>query len=278
MNRLEAFKSIAAEASKGDLIFPTNVNATLKIQQALDDPNCHIESAAKLVLAEPLLAARTVAIANSVAYNRSGREIANVRTAVTRLGFRTLHSMVAALVVRQFGGKPSNLELRKKADQLWAHTAHVAALAHVIAHKVTHLDPETAMFAGIVHEVGGFYLLSRAEEFPGLLDGDPEDWVEYGERIIGRAVLKQLSVPEAVTEAVEALWYGYRALPPETLGDTLLLANDLSPVASPLHERAGATSKESASIIDYAIGEGTLASILEESAEEVQSLTAALML
>ena len=278
MNRLEAFKSIAAEASKGDLIFPTNVNATLKIQQALDDPNCHIESAAKLVLAEPLLAARTVAIANSVAYNRSGREIANVRTAVTRLGFRTLHSMVAALVVRQFGGKPTNPELRKKADQLWAHTAHVAALAHVIAHKVTHLDPETAMFAGIVHEVGGFYLLSRAEEFPGLLDGDPEDWVEYGERIIGRAVLKQLSVPEAVTEAVEALWYGYRALPPETLGDTLLLANDLSPVASPLHERAGATSKESASIIDYAIGEGTLASILEESAEEVQSLTAALML
>ena len=278
MNRLEAFKSIAAEASRGDLIFPTNVNATLKIQQALDDPNCHIESAAKLVLAEPLLAARTVAIANSVAYNRSGREIANVRTAVTRLGFRTLHSMVAALVVRQFGGQPTNPELRKKADQLWAHTAHVAALAHVIAHKVTHLDPETAMFAGIVHEVGGFYLLSRAEEFPGLLDGDPEDWVEYGERIIGRAVLKQLSVPEAVTEAVEALWYGYRALPPETLGDTLLLANDLSPVASPLHERAGATSKESASIIDYAIGEGTLASILEESAEEVQSLTAALML
>jgi hypothetical protein len=278
MNRLEAFKSIAAEASRGDLVFPTNVNATLKIQQALDDPSCHIEAAAKLVLAEPLLAARTVAIANSVAYNRSGREIANVRTAVMRLGFRALHSMVAALVVRQFGGKTSNPELKKKAEQLWAHTAHVAALAHVIAHKVTHLDPETAMFAGIVHEVGGFYLLSRAEEFPGLLDGDPEDWVEYGERIIGRAVLKQLSVPEAVTEAVEALWYGYRALPPETLGDTLLLANDLSPVASPLHERAGATSKESASTIDYAIGEGTLASILKESAEEVQSLTAALML
>jgi len=278
MDRLEAFKNIAAEASRGDLIFPTNVNATLKIQQALDDPNCHIEAAAKLVLAEPLLAARTVAIANSVAYNRSGREIANVRTAVTRLGFRTLHSMVAALVVRQFGGKPTNPALRKKAEQLWAHTAHVAALAHVIAHRVTHLDPEAAMFAGIVHEVGGFYLLSRAEEFPGLLDGDPEDWVEYGERIIGRAVLKQLSVPEAVTEAVEALWYGYRALPPETLGDTLLLANDLSPVASPLHERAGATSMDSASTIDYAVGEGTLASILEESADEVQSLTAALML
>jgi len=134
------------------------------------------------------------------------------------------------------------------------------------------------MFAGIVHEVGGFYLLSRAKDFPGLLDGDLEDWVEYGETKIGRGVLKQLAVPDSVTEAVEALWYGFRALPPETLGDTLLLANDLSPVPSPLQQRAGATNVESAATIDFIVGDGTLASILEESAEEVQSLTAALLL
>ncbi len=71
--------------------------------------------------------------------------------------------------------------------------------------------------------------------FPGLLDGEPEDWAEYGEHIIGRAVLKQLSVPATVAEAIEALWYGFRATPPGSLGDTLLLANELSPVPSPLH-------------------------------------------
>jgi hypothetical protein len=31
---------------------------------------------------------------------------------------------------------------------------------------VTGVNEDTALFAGIVHEVGGFYLLSRAEEFP----------------------------------------------------------------------------------------------------------------
>lgn len=278
MDRLEAFKTIAAEAARGELVFPTNVNASLKLQQALDDPDCHMEAAAKLVQAEPLLAARTVAIANSAAYNRSGGEITNVRTAVMRLGFQTLRTLVAALVVRQFGSMITTPSLRTKAAQLWEHTAHVAALAQVIAKRVTHVDPETAMFAGIVHEVGGFYLLSRAKDFPGLLDGDLEDWVEYGETKIGRGVLKQLSVPDSVTEAVEALWYGFRALPPETLGDTLLLANDLSPVPSPLQQRAGATTVESAATIDFVVGDGTLASILEESAEEVQSLTAALLL
>jgi HD-like signal output (HDOD) protein len=277
MDRLEAFKSIATEAARGELIFPTNVNASLRLQQALDEPDCPIDTAARLVQAEPLLAARTVAIANSVAYNRSGNEITNVRTAVMRLGFQTLRTLVAALIVRQFGNMNTTPELSIKAAQLWEHTAHVAALAQVIAKRITHVDPETSMFAGIMHEIGGFYLLSRAKDYPGLLDGDLEDWVEYGETKIGRCVLKQLSVPDAVTEAVEALWYGFRTQPPVTLGDTLLLANDLAPVASPLQPHVGATVKQPAAAIDFAVGNDTLAGILEESAEEIQSLTAALL-
>lgn len=79
MDRLEAFKSIAAQAGRGELTFPTNVDATLKLQRALNDPDMHVDGAAKLVQAEPLLAARTVAIANSAAYNRSGNSITNVQ-------------------------------------------------------------------------------------------------------------------------------------------------------------------------------------------------------
>ena len=132
------------------------------------------------------------------------------------------------------------------------------------------------MFAGIVHEVGGFYLLSRAAEFPGLLDGEPDEWIEYGEVAVGRGVLAKLGVPAPVMEAIEAMWDGMRALPPETLGDTLLLANDLAPLTSPLHSRPGATSRQAAATIDFVIGDGTLASIMAESADEVRSLTAAL--
>lgn len=58
MDRLEAFKSIAAQAGRGELTFPTNVDATLKLQRALSDPELHAEHAARLVQAEPLLAAR----------------------------------------------------------------------------------------------------------------------------------------------------------------------------------------------------------------------------
>lgn len=277
MDRLEAFKSIAAQASRGELTFPTNVDATLKLQRALSDPDCHVEAASRLVQSEPLLAARTVAIANSVAYNRSGSEITNVRAAIQRVGFRTLNALASSVIMRQLGSKITHPALRAKADQLWQHSAHVAALAQVIARRVAHVDPETAMFAGIVHEVGGFYVLSRAHAFPGLLDAEPDEWVEHGEVEIGRGVLTKLGVPTAVMEAIEAMWEGMRALPPENLGDVLLLANDLAPVASPLHQRAGATTRQAASTIDFVIGDGTLNSILEESASEVKTLTSALL-
>lgn len=277
MDRLDALKSIAAQAIRGELSFPTNVDATLRLQQALNDPECHADAAARLVQAEPLLAARTVAIANSVTYNRSGNDVTTVRAAVQRVGFRTLGALAAAVMVRQLSSEITDPALRARADALWRHSAHVAALAQVIARRVSFVDPETAMFAGIVHEVGGFYLLSRAHAYPGLLEGGADDWLEHGEVAIGRAVLLRLGVPAPVMGAIEAMWYGMRALPPETLGDTLLLANDLAPVRSPLLEQPGATTVAAAASIDFAVGDGTLARIMEESAHEVQSLTAALI-
>jgi hypothetical protein len=276
MDKRAAFAAIAADVKRGELAFPTSAQIAMRVRRALEDPECHIEKAAHLVQAEPLLSARVVAMANSVAFNRSGREVTDVRTAVTRLGFRAVRSMATALVTRQLSGARSDAG-QELAARLWQHTAHVAALAHVVARRVTRQDPETALFAGIVHEVGGFYLLSRAAEFPGLLDGDALDWIEYGEREVGRAVLEVLEVPHAVMAAVEGYWDGFLAMPATSLADTLLLAEELSPVDSPLHGTGGEGADAGmAASIDMAIGGETLTSILAESEEEVASLTGAL--
>lgn len=277
MNRLDALKTIASQVGQGELSFPTSAEVALRVQRALDDPDCHIDTASKLVQAEPVLAARVVAIANSSVYNRAGREISDVRVAVARLGFRTVRSLASAMVTRQLAGGSPDPAQQKLASQLWEHTAHVAALAHTLARQVTHTDPETALFAGIVHEVGAFYLLSRAKDFPALLDpvaADPDE--EAAEIAIGRAVLKALNIPAPVESGIEAMWDGFLAMPPTSLGDTLLLANELAPVASPFTpplpdgEVAGTPS------LDMVVGEETLTAILKESAEEVESLTGAL--
>ncbi len=277
MDKHEIFKSIAADATQGELAFPTSAQVAMKVVQALDNPDCHIEAAAKLVQVEPLLATRVVAMANAAAFNRSGREITDVRSAVMRLGFRSVRSLAMALVTRQMAGKQTAQAHQALAAQLWEHTAHVTSLAHVIARRFTHVDSETALFAGIVHEVGGFYMLSRADDFPGLLEGDFHEWIETGEADVGRAVLKVLGVPEIVVEAVESYWNGFLAIPPVSLGDTLLIAEELAPIASPLHKLGGDEEGEGMTArMDITLGQDVLSSILEESAAEVASLTAAL--
>ena len=277
MDKIAIFENITNQVAQGDLVFSTGAQLALKLRHALDDPDCHVNTAARLIQAEPLLSARVIAIANSVVYNRSGREIADVHIAVTLLGFKTIRSLAMALVTRQMAGKSKIPEHQELVNKLWEHSAHVASLAHAIARHVTHQDPETALFAGIIHEIGGFYMLSRAEEFPELLEGDFTEWLEGGEIKVGRAVLGKLKVPTSVTAVIETFWDGFLAMPPVTLADTLLLAEELAPVSSPLHrlDNKVPDNKVTASI-EMVIGEEKLSLILNESAEEIDSLTRAL--
>jgi HD-like signal output (HDOD) protein len=293
MNKPEALALLVEQARQGELVFSASVATSLKVQEAIDVADCSLDTATKIILNEPMLAAKVVAVANSAAYMR-GTEVSNVRSAIARLGFNTLRGLVASLVMRQIAGASRNPVIRAKINQLWEHSAQVAALSQVIARRVTKLNPDTAMFAGIVHEVGGFYLLSRAEEFPCLLEpddlsgtNDDENFDEFSETaakvesqdaIIGRAVLKNLNLPAEVHDAVEAMWFGLHAMPPETLGDTLLLANDLAKTVSPLDTRTDTESNRCESEIDFVVGEGSLQSILEESEDEVITLSAALII
>jgi HD-like signal output (HDOD) protein len=132
MEKLNDFALIVDQATRGELVFPTSVNAALRLQMALADPDADIEDVIRKVLAEPLLAARTVALANAAVFNRGGQPVTSVRAALARVGYRNLYTMAAAMVVRQFGSRIRDAALRARAEQLWRHSAHVAALAHVI--------------------------------------------------------------------------------------------------------------------------------------------------
>jgi HD-like signal output (HDOD) protein len=290
MDRREALKTIAAELAHGGLTFPGHVDVILRVRDALDDPDCHVETATRLVKAEPLLSARVVALANSVALNPSGQTTTEVRTAIARVGFNTVRALASGEVVRQLAGLSPVAAHRALAMELWEHTAHVAALAQIIARRMTRQDAETAMFAGIVHEVGGFYLIYRAKDFPALLASQPIDQEqrgadeedaagpreEEGEGEVGRAVLKALSVPAPVVAAIEALWQGYLDVPPVTLGDALLIADQLAPVASPLRQLTERKREGTRAIFDMLIGHDMLVEILKASAQEVESVSKAL--
>lgn len=284
MEKSAILSVLAEEVEQGRLIFPTSVNGAINTKRKLEDLDCNLDTVVKIVQAEPLLSAKVVAIANSTVFNRTGRKITDVRSAVTLIGFRTIRNLATVIIVQQLAGSQTKTDL---VAQLWEHSAYVAALAQVIARRVTKQDAETAMFAGMIHEISWFYMLAREKYYPGLIDEsiasswssdeDLEDESELDcEIAIGTAILHALSIPSAVLENIVYLWRGYLTFPPSSLGDTLLIANQLAPVKSPFVLPAEQVDGDINANIDLLTDEETLSDILKDSDDEVRSLTEAL--
>ena len=277
MKKQEALDLIVKQATQGELIFPTHMAAAIKLQQQLDDPTCPLDVAAELVLTEPLIAARLVAIANSVAFTRAGAHVSNVQTAVKLMGVKRLKTLVSSIVVRQMAAEIDDIALRQQADQLWQHSAHVAALAKVIAREFTEVDPETAMFAGIVHEIDGFYLLSRAHEIQSLLEDDAEASSLESRATLSLGILQTLKLPKLVSTAVQALFTDSYQRPPTSCGDVVSLANALASIPAPSMGWAGATATFAASDLEFEVNSKKLTSVLSTFAQELEETRASLM-
>lgn len=274
-NGSQALDGILRQACRGELVFPTNMAAALRLQRALDDPDCHMATIAERVVAEPLIAARVVAIANSVAFTRFGGHVENVRTAVLQLGLVSLRALVGLIVVRQLAEEIADPALKRQAAELWSHSAQVAVLAKVLAREFTNLDPESALFAGIVHEIDGFYLLTRATELPNLLR-DAAASGQATRATLAGCILHTLKVPKPIAAAVESLYVTLPALPPLTAGDVLSLANQLAANPSPLAGWDGSDVAKGEAT-DFRVGDKTLQEVMAAHADEIEATTAALM-
>lgn len=268
------------------LTFPTSSHIALSVVEAINAPNGSLETIARPLQAEPLLSAKVVALANSVAFNGSGRSFTSVREAVQRIGLSTLKTLAVSVVMKQMASSADGRS-SEAASLLWEHSAHVAALAYVIARRLTGQSAEAAMFAGIVHELIGFYLLAKPSEQIGLSEAALARFLNGGSRglqddgsaeplvaRIGRPLLRAMQLPEPIVEAVSATWYGDSTLPPGSLGYTLMLADALAPVRSPFEDpaRSALGPNGHRAEIEQFVDRDALDSIVEESGEVIHSL------
>lgn len=271
------------------LTFPTSAQVALRVVEAISSPTCMLDNAARIVQLEPLLAAKVVALSNSVLYNRSGRENTSVQYAVQLIGLQMLKTLAISLVIRQMaaGAKGGRGPI---ATRLWEHSMSVGSLAYVIAKRVTGQSPDAAMFAGIIHELSGFCLMSVSKDVLGMDDDElarhlstnprrdafDAAWTSEGlAQRVGRPLLHAMRIPQTIIDAVAATWRGELVLPPQTLGDTLMLAETLAPARSPFedaHLAECAERPEVASVIDGEL----LVELLEESEQMLASLFGAL--
>lgn len=185
---------------------PSFPEVAARARKALANEFVEIEDVVRIISAEPALAARLLQLANSAALNSSGRRIADLRQALSRIGFNMARSATIAFAMSQLRRAEAYKGLEQPLDELWQWSAHVAAVSHAVAKRFTRVNPDTALLSGVLHGIGRLYLLTRAARFPLVLQ-DPATYqrivAEYHGRL-AQAILRNWEIPEEVVGAVMA--------------------------------------------------------------------------
>lgn len=262
---------IADDLSSGDISFPTFLDAAMKIRMALDNPILAVDALARVIGTEPLVSAKVIRLANSAALNFSGNDVCDVRSAVIRVGFSAIRALAISVAIEQLMLDREMAPYASKARRLWEHSIDVAALSFVIARKLTRINPHEAMFAGLVHDVGYFYLLWRVARYPGVAhdDDDLSRMLSEWHAAVGHAVLGALDAPDAILDAISGCETAYEGDSPATLANILHLANRLTTHPNPFSRRGERPATQPAA--STAVTE-----IIAESRDERNSIMSAL--
>jgi HD-like signal output (HDOD) protein len=200
---LRFITELARAVSAGDVELPAIPDVAARVRTALEDERVSATQIERIVSGEPVLASRIVRLANSAALNVSGRQVSDLRTAVARVGFAMVRTASTAYALAQLRNAEQLRGMERPLAALWSRSTLVAAQCRLVALRISHVNPDTAMFAGLLHGIGELYILTRAREFPALFSGDGaraviRDW--HGN--VARAILENWDIAEEVVSAV----------------------------------------------------------------------------
>ncbi len=150
----------AYQANKLEL--PPMPEVALRIRRMAEDPDVGIPDLAKVVQTDAAVAGGIFHAANSPLFCGSA-PVNNIKDAVVRLGLKTTQSIATSIAMRAtFNVKSA--EIKKRMHELWEHSVNVSATSYVIARKRKGMDPERALLAGLLHDIGVVPILQFLEK------------------------------------------------------------------------------------------------------------------
>ncbi|MDE2296465.1 MAG: HDOD domain-containing protein [Gammaproteobacteria bacterium] len=271
-------QALAAELSSGRLDLPSFPEIAIRVRRVLADDNSTLEKVVRVVGSEPALAARLLRMANSASLNTTGRQIADLRTAINRMGYNMVRSASMSFAMAQIRNNSKLASIKPQLDELWERSTLVAAIAYVIARRCTKLNPDAAMLAGTMHGIGKLYVLTRVAAHPELfVSADAvkriiDEWHVQ----IGRAILESWEFAEETVAAIGDQDDPDRDGPEVAdLGDVIATANMAAPYAS-RPDQLPASAATLAAPTRLGLDQESLRRVLDESAVEMAALRSAL--
>jgi HD-like signal output (HDOD) protein len=275
----EFVRELASELSAGDIELPSFPEVAAQVQKVLSEDDSDSARVVRVLGAEPMLATRVLSMANAVALNPSGKSVADLRTAVTRLGFDSLRSAAIGFAMAQIKRAKQFKGIERHLSALWQQSVLVAALSFVVARRTDKASPDTAMLTGLVHGVGKLYILTHSMKHPALFGEQAtyqrivHDW--HGN--IAKALLESWSIADEIVTAVHSFEDPERDLRGITaaLADVLEVAELLSACKDTPDNVASLLAGRKA-VVRLGLNAEICETLLIESGEELAALRDAL--
>jgi HD-like signal output (HDOD) protein len=244
----------------------------VRLHRALADQNSSVKDISQLVVSDPALAARMVQLANSAAFNSSGREISDLRAAITHLGFNVVRSQATTFAMRQMENLKWLQPIGPQLAEIWKTSNNVAAISSAVARRIDGVQPDEALATGLFHLLGKLYIYTRALR-DGVAAGEIVGWesaINDWHPVIARAILDNWGIPAKVAEAVE----NQNALFDTDAGDLPLLPRILAAakLACRLKGPADAQTAERQALLDKVrLGRESFVEVMTRWQQEIEA-------
>lgn len=144
------------------VILPTLPDISVQALFMVNSETTSIDELTALVVRDAAMASRLIRYANSPAFRGQVR-CNTIKSSITRLGLdKTKHLLLALAMKHVFNSGHEGM--CERMERLWEHSVEVAMLSMLLAHRYAHLDMETALLAGLVHDIGIIPILDRVKD------------------------------------------------------------------------------------------------------------------
>lgn len=218
------FSSFAQAYRENKLRLPSLPDVALKLKEALQR-DIGIAEAVEIVHIDPPIVTKLIQVANSALYT-TGAPITNCHDAVARIGLNATRNLVLGIGMKQMF-QCKDPELMKGMHNLWQNSLYVSSLCFVLAQECSNLNPEDALLAGLIADIGAIPLLHFAEQFPEQYPSFEElsASLAYLRAPVGALVLHTLGFSERLSNIPHhAENWLYDSGPELTLDDIVILA------------------------------------------------------
>lgn len=158
---------VRGDLRTNNIHLPTLPTLALEALLVINDAGSSAADLEKIISKDAALTARLIRYANSPLY-RGASTVTAIKLAITRIGFQRVKNAVYAVTMKEVFRTPIK-EIEQRMEKLWAHSVKVGAQAAILAKDHPRLDPDIALVAGLVHDIGQIPLLIKACEYDELI-------------------------------------------------------------------------------------------------------------